>query len=348
MRLLILGTGGMARAHAEAFKAIEGVDVVAGVDVEESVARAFADDFGIEHAFGSLDKAIEWGQFDAVANVTPDGVHYPTTMKCLAAGKHVFCEKPLATDYPKALEMTEAAEKAGLVGMVNLTYRNVAQIHKLRQMVLNGDIGTVKHVEASYLQSWLIQPAWGQWDKEDQWLWRLSTAHGSNGVLGDVGIHILDFAVFGAATDLSEVYCRLKTFDKAPNNKIGEYVLDANDSFSMSVAFDNGAIGVVHASRWAGGHLNELKLRVYGDKGGIEVTHRSNGSWLRASLGDDLVSGTWHDVHAEPVQTNYQRFAAAVAAGKTEEPSFRHATNLQQVLDLGVVSDREQRDQDVS
>lgn len=347
MRLLILGTGGMARAHAEAFKAIDGVKVVGGVDVDEATARAFCDKFGIEHAFGSLDDALGWGQFDAVANVTPDGVHYSTTLKCLAAGKHVFCEKPLATDYPKALEMTELAEKAGLVGMVNLTYRNVAQIHKARELVLNGEIGTVKHVEASYLQSWLMQPAWGEWDKEHQWLWRLSTAHGSNGVLGDIGIHILDFAVFGAATELSEVYCRLKTFDKAPDNKIGEYVLDANDSFSMSVSFANGAIGVVHASRWAAGHINELKLRVYGDKGGLEVTHRENGSWLRASLGDDVLSGTWRDVHADPVLTNYQRFAAAVAAGKTEEPSFRHATNIQQVLDLGVVSDKEQRDQQI-
>lgn len=347
MRLLILGTGGMARQHAEQFKNIHNVTVVAGVDVDEATARAFCDKFGIEHAFGSLDAALAWGEFDAVANVTPDGVHYATTMKCLAAGKHVFCEKPLATDYPKALEMTEAAKKAGLVGMVNLTYRNVAQIHKARELVLNGDIGTVKHVEASYLQSWLMQPAWGEWDKEDQWLWRLSTAHGSNGVLGDVGIHILDFAVFGAATELDQVYCRLKTFDKAPNNQIGEYKLDANDSFSMSVSFENGAIGVVHASRWAAGHINELKLRVYGDKGGIEVTHRSNGSWLRASLGDDVLTGTWRDIGVDPVLTNYQRFAAAVEAGKTDEPSFRHATNLQQVLDLGVVSDQEQRDMQI-
>lgn len=344
MRILILGTGGMARQHATLFSEIDGVDVVGGVDVNAEIAREFCEKHNIPNSFTSLDAALEWGEFDAVANVTPDNAHYATTMSCLKAGKHVFCEKPLATDYAKALEMTETAEKAGLVGMVNLTYRNVAQIHKARELVLSGEIGEVKHVEASYLQSWLVQPAWGHWDKEHQWLWRLSSAHGSNGVLGDVGIHILDFAVFGAATELENVFCRLKTFHKAPGDKIDDYVLDANDSFSMSVSFANGAIGVVHASRWASGHLNELKLRIYGDKGGVEVIHHSDGSSLRASLGDDVLTGTWRELEVEPVITNYRRFADAVKAGETAEPSFRHAANLQKVLDLSVVADKDHTD----
>lgn len=344
MRLLILGTGGMARQHAEHFAKIDGVEVVGGVDVNEEIANKFCKTHNISNAFTSLEAALAWGEFDAVANVTPDNAHYATTMTCLGAGKHVFCEKPLATDYAKALEMTELSEKSGLIGMVNLTYRNVAQIHKVRELVLSGAIGDVKHIEASYLQSWLVQPSWGQWDKEHQWLWRLSTAHGSNGVLGDIGIHILDFVVFGAATELDSVFCRLKTFHKAPDDKIGEYVLDANDSFSMSVAFTNGAIGVVHASRWAAGHMNELKLRVYGDKGGLEVMHRSDGSELRVCLGEDVQSATWRDMDVDPVLTNYQRFATAVKEGKTADPSFRHATELQQVLDLSVIGDSDHQD----
>ena len=344
MRLLILGTGGMAKQHARHFKEIEDVSVVGGVDVDAEKAAAFCAEFEIEKSFTSLESALEWGQFDAVANVTPDNAHYATTMQCLTAGKHVFCEKPLATDYAKALEMTETAQKSGLIGMVNLTYRNVPQIHKARALVLRGDIGDVKHIEASYLQSWLSQPAWGHWDKEHQWLWRLSTSHGSKGVLADVGIHILDFVAFGAGVKLDRVYCRLKTFHKAPDDKIGEYTLDANDSFAMSVAFENGAIGVVHASRWATGHLNELKLRIYGDKGGLEISHNEKDSLLRASMGDDVKTGTWRDLEADPVLTNYQRFTDAVHAGEEAEPSFRHATDLQNALDLGVVADTDRAD----
>lgn len=343
MRLLVLGTGGMARAHATHFAAIKGVKVVACAEINDERRAAFAKAHNIKNAFATLDAALAWGKFDAVANVTPDAVHHATTLQCLAAGKHVFCEKPLATDYPKAIEMTEAAEKAGLVNMVNLTYRNVAGLHVVRKMVAEGALGEIKHLEASYLQSWLVQPAWGHWDKEHQWLWRLSTAHGSNGVLGDVGIHILDFAVFGAGIAPADVYCRLQTFHKAPDDRIGDYVLDANDSFAMSLQLRNGAIGVVHASRWAAGHMNELKLRLYGDKGGIELTHKHDGTVLRASVGKNVKTATWKELKCPPVKTNYQRFAAAVKSGEGREPSFRHAADLQKVLDLAVESDHERK-----
>lgn len=344
MRILILGTGGMARAHTAHFAKIDGVDVVGGVDVDPAKAKAFCDEHTIPNAFTSLDEALAWGEFDAVANVTPDAVHFPTTMPIIAAGKHIFCEKPLAVNHTDAKEMTDAAAAAGLVAMVNLTYRNVAEIHKARELVQSGAIGNVKHIEASYLQSWLVQDAWGAWDKEDQWLWRLSTAHGSNGTLGDIGVHILDFAVFGADTDLSNIYCRLHTFDKAPNNQIGEYTLDANDSFAMSVSFDNGAIGTISATRFATGHLNDLRLRVYGDKGGIEVNHRPDRSDISVCLGEDVKTGTWQPLAVEPVITNYQRFVNAVRAGKTAEPSFAHAANLQKALDLSTVSNDTESD----
>ncbi|WP_412178320.1 Gfo/Idh/MocA family protein [Rhizobium sp. PL01] len=344
MRLLVLGTGGMANTHAMNFATIAGVELVAAVDVDLVRVQAFAARHEIARTFTSLDEAIAWGEFDAVTNVTPDKIHYPTTLKLLAAGKHVLCEKPLAEDYAKADEMAAAAEKSGLVTMVNLTYRNVAEVQKARQMVLAGEIGKVRHIEASYLQSWLVSKAWGDWATESQWLWRLSTKHGSNGVLGDVGIHILDFAGYGAATDVEHIFARLKTFDKAPGNKIGEYDLDANDSFTMTAEFDNGAMGVIHASRWAVGHLNELRLRMHGDEGAIEVIHTPDGSTLKACLGDDIEKGVWKDVDAGTVLTNYQRFIDAVRAGKTVEPGFRHAADLQKVLDLAMVTEKERRE----
>lgn len=334
MRLLILGTGGMARAHAEQFAKIRGVTLVAGVDTIAKNLDPFCEKYGIPNKFSSLDDALAWGQFDAAANVTPDAVHHPTTMKLIKAGKHVFCEKPLATDFKKAKEMADAIEKAGLVGMVNLTYRNVPHLHKARQMIEAGKIGSVKHVEASYLQSWLISDAWGKWNEGSTWLWRLSTAHGSKGVLGDIGIHILDFMSFGSGLDVTSLDARLQTFHKAPGDRIGEYVLDANDSFVMSVGFDNGALGVVHASRWAAGHLNELRLRIYGDKGGIEVVHNPDELQLRACIGRDVRAAKWKDIAPGKVPTNYEKFAKAVKAGQSLDPMFRRAADMQLLLDM--------------
>lgn len=344
MRLIIVGTGVMGKNQLDHFSKIEGVEVVAAVDSDATRLGAFADKYDIPNRFLSLDEALAWGEFDAATNVTPDRAHHPTTLPLLAAGKHVFCEKPLAENYDKALEMTEAAERAGVINMVNLTYRNVAPLQRAREMVISGEIGTIKHVEASYLQSWLVSKAWGDWRSESTWLWRLSTGHGSNGVLGDIGIHILDFAAYGAATDIDHVFARLKTFNKAPDGKIGEYTLDANDSFTMSVDFANGALGVVHASRWATGHLNELKLRIYGERGSLEVSHRPDISELRGCLGDDVESATWRDIEVAPVPTNYQRFVEAVVTGTPQDPNFRHAANLQKVLDLAMVTERERRE----
>lgn len=338
VRLLILGTGGMAKNHAEAFAAIPGVSLVAGIDTRADGLAAFQATHNIPHGFASVQEAIAWGEFDAVTNVTPDAAHHATTLPFLGAGKHVLCEKPLATNAAHAEEMATAAAKAGVVNMVNLTYRNVPALQKAAQMVRDGAIGTIRHFEASYLQSWLTQPAWGHWDRESQWLWRLSTRHGSKGVLGDVGIHILDFATFIAGMEATQISCLLQTFDKAPGGQIGDYVLDANDSATMQLRLSNGALGTVAATRFATGHLNDLRLRLYGQTGGLEVTFEKAVSHLRACLGDDIRDGTWRDVDCPTVPTVYQRFIAAIRKEGPAEPDFARGAALQVLLDRAEAS----------
>ena len=333
VRLLILGTGGMANNHAENFAGIDGVSLVAGIDTRPEQLAAFCAKHKIGKGFASLDEALAWGEFDAVTNVTPDAAHYATTMPILAAGKHILCEKPLATNEADADAMADAAAKAGVVNMVNLSYRNVAALQAGARMVREGAIGTIRHFEASYLQSWLTQAAWGQWDRESQWLWRLSRKHGSKGVLGDVGIHILDFATFVAGQDVAEISCRLATFDKAPGGRIGDYVLDANDSATMQVVLGNGALGTVAATRFASGHLNDLRLRLYGDKGGIEVSWEKNVSTLRACLEPDLQTATWKDIEAPVLATIYERFIAAIRGEGVADPDFARGAALQRMLD---------------
>ena len=333
IRLLIVGTGGMARTHVEAYQAIEGVEVVGGVDPREGPRTAFLERHGIPHGFASIEDAIAWGEFDAVSNVTPDQVHHATTLPFLAAGKHVLCEKPLATTYRQAQEMADAARASGVINMVNLSYGNVPALQEAARMVARGDIGTIRHFEASYLQSWLTQPAWGDWHTESQWLWRLSKAHGSKGVLGDVGIHIIDYATFIIGSGVKDLNCRLVTFDKAPGGVIDQYTLDANDSFVMHLALENGSIGTISATRFATGHLNDLRLRVYGDKGGLEVLFEKKESRLRACLEPNMITATWEDIPTPDVPTLYQRFVAAIRGEAVAEPDFQRGAELQRVLD---------------
>jgi predicted dehydrogenase len=333
VRILILGTGGMAGNHAEAFAAIPGVSLVGGVDTRPDQLARFCDRHAIPNRFATLDQALAWGQFDAVTNVTPDAAHHATTMPVLAARKHILCEKPLATNAAEAQAMADAAADAGVVNMVNLSYRNVAALQKAATLVAEGAIGTVRHFEASYLQSWLTQAAWGDWKTQPQWLWRLSTAHGSKGVLGDVGIHILDFTTFVAGFAARDVSCRLTTFDKAPGGRIGDYVLDANDSATMQITLENGAIGTVAATRFASGHLNDLRLRLYGDRGGLEVSFENSVSRLRGCLGEDMPKALWTEIPAPAPPTIYERFIDAIRGEAPAIPDFARGADLQRLID---------------
>jgi len=342
-RLLVVGTGAMARAHAERFLLMPGCELAGAVDMNDERARDFAEAFRIPTAFGSLADALAWGEFDAAVNATPDGAHKATTLDLVAAGKPVFCEKPLAPTYPDALAMTEAAEAAGVVNMVNLTYRNATAIQMARRMVEGGEIGEVRHVQASYLQSWLTGRHWGDWRTEERWLWRLSSAHGSKGVLGDIGVHILDFVTYGTGLDIVALHARMRTFDKAEGGAIDVYRLDVNDSVAMTAEFSNGALGVIHMSRYATGKANDLDLMIHGEKGALKIWANSLESRLEVCLGADIETQTWRALECPPTPRNEERFLIALLTRENGDPSFRHAAGVQKLLDLAFVSDAEGR-----
>ena len=300
VRLAIIGTGGMAKRHAECYAAIPGCELVAAVDVSAERVAAYAAKHGIANTFASVDALLAWNQFDAVSIVTPDAFHAAQSIQCLKAGKHVLCEKPLALNHADALKMVSAAQKAGVINMVNLSYRDWPAIQAVQAVIAAGKIGAVRHVEASYLQSWLPSKVWGDWRTTPAWLWRLSTKHGSRGVLGDVGVHIVDFATFPAGP-ISSVYGKLKAFDKAPGNVVGEYTLDANDSAVMTVEFANGALGTIHTTRWSGGHANRLHLKISGDKGSVEIDSERSTTSYKISVGPDLDKAVWKEVACKQI-----------------------------------------------
>jgi predicted dehydrogenase len=328
--------------HAERFNKVSGCKNVAAADVDHTRAEGFATTHGISAAFGSAKDLLKKANFDAVTIVTPDPFHAPLSIECLKAGKHVLCEKPLAVTYPDAKRMVGAARKAGVINMVNFSYRDWPAIQAVAALVRNGEIGEVRHVEASYLQAWLASKIWGDWRTTPAWLWRLSQKHGSKGVLGDVGVHIVDFATFPVGP-IASVYCRLKAFDKAPGNQIGEYPLDANDSAVLNVEFQNGALGTIHTTRWCGGHANRLFLKIAGTKGTVEIDSDKTIAGYRICTGADLDKAAWRDVAVTEVPNNYQRFIKSIRTGKQDQPDFARGAEIQKVLDACFVSDAESR-----
>lgn len=336
----IVGTGGMANAHAQEFLKIPGVELAAVCDVDAKRAEEFAARHGgSAEVFTDFRKLLSNADVDAVSNVTPDSLHAPLSLHAIAAGKHILCEKPLATNHADAVRMARAAKKAGVINMVNFSNRNSRALQKAAQLVRDGELGEIVHVEASYLQSWLTSQIWGDWKTTPAWLWRLSSKHGSKGVLGDIGVHILDFATLPVGP-IRSIQARLKTFTKLKGKRMGEYPLDANDSALMQVEYANGALGVIHTTRWATGHANSLYLRVHGTKGALRLDLDKSYAELEICLGKDIHKGNWKTIKASPTPSIYERFITAVRTGKQGEPDFARGAEIQKALDACFESDR--------
>jgi predicted dehydrogenase len=338
VRLAIIGTGGMAHTHARNFQAIRGCTLVAAADIDRARVEKFCAEFQIPSAYTDAGNLLSESGCDAVTIVAPDAAHTPLALQALRAGKHVLCEKPLALNHRDALRMAAAAKRSGKVNMVNFSYRNWPALEAVAAVVRSGDIGEVRHVEASYLQCWLSSKVWGDWRTSPGWLWRLSSRHGSRGTLGDIGVHILDFATYPAGP-VSSVFCKLKTFHKAPRDRIGPYALDANDSVVMAVEFANGAVGSIHTTRWAAGHANRLYLKISGTRGALEIDSDRSTTSYRVCSGRDLDKAKWRERNASAVPTIYSRFITAIRTGKAGQPDFARGAEIQKVLDACFKSD---------
>jgi predicted dehydrogenase len=338
IRIGIIGTGGMAQAHANEFSRIKGVKIVACSDVVEERVRAFAAKNLIVSTYTDYREMLTREELHGVSNVTPDRFHAEISLAVIQSGVAILCEKPMATSLKDAVRMRDAAVKAGIINMVNFSYRNSSALQAAAAKVKSGSIGAIRHVEASYLQSWLVSKVWGDWRKSPALIWRLSTKHGSGGDLGDIGCHIYDMASF-LCGDITEIYCKLETFDKGiPGNAMGEYVFDANDSFASTVTFENGALGTIHSSRWATGHANSLRIRAYGDKGAIEIDLDRSYDEYRICSGKDIDSASWKTVTTKSTPNNYQRFIRSIKTGKNDASDFENGLKVQAYLDGSVVS----------
>ncbi len=329
----------MANEHARQFKTIPGCELVAACDVDAGRVAQYAADHGIPATFTDLDRFLAEGDFEAVANVTPDRFHAPISLACLKAGKHVLCEKPLATCYADAAKMARAAEAAGVINMVNFSYRNSSAIQEAARLVTAGALGPIKHVEGSYFQDWLATDHWGSWKTSPGWLWRLSTAHGSKGVLGDVGVHLIDFSSFPVGP-LTSVRCLLTTFPKAPGDKIGEYTLDANDSALITATFEGGAVGILQTTRWATGHRNRVAVSIFGEEGAIKIDLERSYSAYEFCKVKKRLAGPWQTVETKPTPSIYQRFITSIRTGRNDQPDFARGAAIQKALDACEASNR--------
>ena len=342
MKIGIVGTGNIAARHLEEFNKIDNVKVEAACDTNKDNLEKFLslnNKYKIR-GYTNLDEMLSNEKnFDGITNATPDKFHKETSIKVLNSGYNIFCEKPLAENYEDAKKMVEAAVSAKKINMVNFTYRESSAYQKLVDIIKSGDVGVPRHVSACYYQSWLSSNKWGNWRNEDKWLWRLSKKHGSNGALGDTGVHIFDFAV-NAVGDIKEIFTDIKTYhDKG--KQIGDYILDANDGFNSLVRYENGAIGTITNTRYATGHANSIILEVFCTKGALKVEldeARSKWSTLNICQNNNINKILWETIECPKTPNNYENFIKSIKSNIKIQPDFNQGAKIQKIIDSCIKS----------
>jgi len=202
----------------------------------------------------------EGERMDFVAIVTPNHVHFGPAKMALKNGFHVVCDKPLCFNMEEAQELEKLVETSGLIFALTHNYTGYPMVKQAKMMVKNGDIGSVRKVVVEYPQGWLSTKL--EDSDQKQAAWRTDPKRsGIAGAMGDIGTHAENLAEYITGLQITEMCADLSAF-------VDGRLLD--DDGNVLLHFDNGAKGILHASQIAAGEENNLNIKVYGTKAGLE------------------------------------------------------------------------------
>jgi predicted dehydrogenase len=197
---------------------------------------------------------------DVVSIVTPNHVHFEVAAAFLEAGFHVICDKPMTTTLQDAAALQALVQRTGKVFVLTHNYTGYPMVRQAREMVEAGVLGKIRVVQAEYAQDWLATKLEDSGLKQAEW--RTDPARsGPAGSTGDIGTHAMNLVAFVTGLELDEVAAELTTFVEGRR---------LNDNCSVLLRFASGARGMLWASQVATGNENALRLRVYGERGGLE------------------------------------------------------------------------------
>ncbi len=245
-------------------------------------SHASADEFGVspDRSYEGFDEmavteAAREDGIDAVSIVTPNHLHARAAIAFLNAGIPVICDKPLTATKEQADTLAEAVRRTGTPFFLTHNYTGYPLIREARAMVARGDLGRIRVVQAEYAQDWLAEPL--EADGQKQAAWRTDPARsGAGGAIGDIGTHAINLVSFVTGEPPAALSADLQTF-------VAGRRLD--DNAHILLRFDSGARGLLWASQVAVGCENGLRLRVYGEKAGLEWAQEDPNRMKLSALG---------------------------------------------------------------
>lgn len=208
-----------------------------------------------------LEKTLPATQrMDFIAIVTPNHAHFGPAKMALENGFHVVCDKPLCFSMDEALELERLVKETGLLFALTHNYTGYPLVKHARAMIRNGELGKIRKVVVEYPQGWLATRVEESGQKQADWRTDPNRS-GIAGCIGDIGTHAENLAEYMTGLRIRELCADLSTF-------VEGRLLD--DDGNILLRFDNGAKGILHASQISAGEENNLNIRVYGEKGGLE------------------------------------------------------------------------------
>jgi predicted dehydrogenase len=284
----LIGGGFIGPVHAEALRRI-GIEVVGLLGSTPDRARPLADRLGIRRVYADLDDLLGDPAVGAVHVTSPNPAHFEQARRVLESGRHVVCEKPLATTSAETSALVAlAGAHPRQAAAVNYNVRFYPLCHEMRARVARGDIGRVLSVTGSYTQDWLLYP--------DDYNWRVEPDGGTNlRAVADIGTHWMDLAQFVVGQPIRAVLAELATFHTERRRPVGPtetfhgpgqgasraVPISTEDYAAILVRIGESARGSFHVSQMTAGRKNRISLEVAGTEGAMAWESESpNRLWI--------------------------------------------------------------------
>jgi predicted dehydrogenase len=242
---------------------------------DEAAVAAAAGRYGWQGHETDWRRLVARPDIDLIDVATPNNMHAEIAIAAAEHGKHVLCEKPLALDLAQARRMRDAVQRAGVVNMICHNYRFAPAVQYAKRLIDSGALGRIYHIRAQYLQDWIMDP-------EFPLVWRLQKDVAGSGTHGDLSAHIIDLArflvgEFDSVTGLLHTFITERPLEAggagawgataAGERRMGRVTVD--DAAAFLARFENGALGVFEASRFAGGNRNGNRFEINGSRGSV-------------------------------------------------------------------------------
>ena len=268
----LVGYGSIGRVHTLSYKelpmyypgALPKISLAAVCTARKETARAAAEEGGYAQWFTDVDELIRQESVSVIDCCTPNHQHRRTLLAAIAAGKHVYCEKPLALNATEARELAREAERAGVLVGMTFNFRFIPALMRARQMIADGLLGEIYAFHAVYNHT-------GYQDPRKPLSWRLKHELSGGGALVDLGSHLIDLVrhLLGemeSVRAVTKTYVRQRPIETG-SKTMGEVTVD--DAAWLQVRLAGGGFGTIETSRYATGSLDDLNIEVAGSKGAL-------------------------------------------------------------------------------